>query len=577
MGGLRISRLAQVVLIVSYTIGIDVGGTNTNAALVKDHQVLETATIPTRHDELLDSTVGALNAIMACLPRDHSDQVELHLSTTLATNTIVEGKGDPTAVIVAPGPGMKIEDNEFPFSVFPIPGYVDHRGRVIAPLERDALRLALDAIKSQGFSRVAVVGKFSPRNPRQELEIEEWIEQEYPEFLPISLGHRLTGRLNLPRRITTAYLNATVTGVQSALAAAVGQVIKEFGLSGKTYLLKADGGTMSLEESLLRPVESILSGPAASAMGAISLAEVDKTNAVVLDIGGTTTDLSVLVRGKPVDEREGVEISGFKTSVPALFSRSVGLGGDSSVWRDGTRIGVGPHRAGDPVALGGSYITPTDAAVCAGGATIGDKGRAMEAMAALGKEWGVSPLELARRIIEAFCAQAVAAIEEAYGYLASLPVYTVAGILQHEDPRPEKVIGMGGPAAFFVPLIAKRLGVSYEVTPYHESANAVGAAAACPTALVTLRADTALGEVVVPELDYVSGISHPVLFDLKMARETVVDKAVDHAVRLHIPATRDDVEILEEESYNLVRDFHTVGRIISLKAQISPRVEKVHH
>jgi len=559
----------------SYLIGIDVGGTNTNAVLLEDSRVLETAVVPTRHDDLLASTVGALNAIVSHLPRDRFSEAELHLSTTLATNAIVEGKGDPAAVIVSLGPGLKIEDMEFPFPVFPIPGYIDHRGREVAPVDFDSLRSVLKEIKSLGVTRIAVAGKFSPRNPSQELAIEEFVQTEYPEFVPITLGHRLTGRLNLPRRITTAYLNAKVTGVQLAFASAVKQLIQELGLHSRVFVLKADGGTMDLHESLVRPVETILSGPAASTMGAIALASLTEGNSVVVDIGGTTTDISVLVDGRPVYEKDGAGIAGFKTIVPALYSRSFGLGGDSRVWMDGTEIRIGPHRAGPPAALGGTNVTPTDAAVFLGGAAIGDKDLSIKAITKLSEEWGFTPLELANKIVEAFCEQAAKSIETVYNYLTQLPAYTVEEILRQEDLRPKKIIGMGGPARFFIPLIARRLGVDYEITPYCECANAVGAAAACPTASVTLRADTALGKVVVPELDYVSDISHPLLFDLNRAREIAIDKVVDLAGRRQILARKEDVEIVEEEIYNVVRDFHTVGRIISLKAQISPRTRKI--
>ena len=124
-------------------------------------------------------------------------------------------------------------------------------------------------------------------------------------------------------------------------------------------------------------------------------------------------------------------------------------------------------------------------------------------------------------------------------------------------------------------MIAKRWS-RHEVTAYHGSANAVGAAAARPTASSRFER-YCFGEIVVPELDYMDRIARPLFFDIKRAREIVVEKAVDYAARLRIPAQREDVEIVEEESYNVVRSFHTAGRIISMKAQVSPGVHKMHH
>lgn len=652
-------------------VGIDVGGTNTDAALVSEGRILATAKVPTRHDRLLESTTLAFEKLLDTYDGPAlSGGIELHLSTTLSTNAIIEGQGDPTAVLATPGPGMNVRELGFGFPINVLSGSVDHRGREVATINREEVMDAVSQAEDAGATALAVVGKFSHRNPSHELEIEKLILERASEESPsqlghITLGHRLSGRPNFPRRMATAYLNASIARRQALFV----DMVREFLVQGKNvrrvFLLKADGGTMKLEDSLIRPVETILSGPAASIMGAEALSAYPDSNTVIVDIGGTTTDISVQVKGDTVFQRQGAEISGHKTLVPALFSRSIGLGGDSEVRvirhsgadevtdaipdkvnaalreadaphhtmnltarkedafpdeansaarkagasgqatgpappahatgearreispvAQDTNIGrpradalgieleIGPRRAGTPAAFGGDCVTPTDAAVALGLAKTGSYELATKALTDFANPYGLGPRELARKILDTFTRQLVSAIKETYAYLESQPVYTVSEMLAPPDIRPEALIGLGAPAGVFIPRAAERLELKYQVLPYHESANAIGAAASRPTAAITLHADTALGVMTVPEADYVGRIDRPVLFGIKQARSEAMAWATEFGKRLGLDGA-DSIQIVEEESFNMVRGFHTVGHVFMIRAQVRPGVTRI--
>jgi N-methylhydantoinase A/oxoprolinase/acetone carboxylase beta subunit len=563
---------------VSYVVGIDVGGTNTYGVLLKNNTVLTTAQAATEHEDLHRGTTQVLAAILEAMPKSAVEEVELHLSTTLTTNAIVEGKGLPTAAIVIPGPGLRCEDLGLKFKLFPVKGYIDHRGREQAELDYGELREILNRIKESGYRAVAAVGKFSPRNLQHELEIEKLVAAEFPELLPVTLGHRLSGRLNFPRRITTAVLNASIAQIQAVFIRMVQEVKDRYRLD-RVYLLKADGGSVDLEASLHRPIETILSGPAASLMGALALsrarAREEIENAVVVDIGGTTTEISLFYRGEPLAERDGAVIAGHATLVPALFSRSIGLGGDSAVDYDGREITIGPRREGPAAALGGPRLTPTDAVVALGAANICEKERAWRALEEVGAPFGIDPLALAERIVAAFAQKAAAAIDDIYAALNRRPVYTVSQVLAAEHLEPDLIIGMGGPAGFFIPKIAQQLKLPSRILPHHEAANAIGAAASRPTVSVTLRADTALGQLVIPELDYTAAIPRPFFFDLAAARREAIAGAISYAQRMGTEVTPEEIEITGEEVFNMVRGFRTIGKQYTLTAQVKPKVRRV--
>ncbi|MEJ2024199.1 MAG: hydantoinase/oxoprolinase family protein, partial [Deltaproteobacteria bacterium] len=220
-----------------------------------------------------------------------------------------------------------------------------------------------EAIHEKGITVAGIVGKFSVRNPAHELQIADWIKKE---FSYVALGHHVSGDLNFPRRIATTYLNAALHRVHESFMRALNGILYGESRRAPRYLLKPDGGTIDLESTVYSPSATAQSGPAASVMGALALDGCGGT-ALVLDVGGTTTDMSVVLQGVPLLEPRGIRIGQFQTLVRSLLTHSVGIGGDSAVrlGADGS-LQVGPHRQGPPMAFGGRVPTPTDAMIALG-------------------------------------------------------------------------------------------------------------------------------------------------------------------------------------------------------------------
>lgn len=554
-----------------YIVGIDVGGTNTDAALLKGSEVVAMAKVPTNHDDLFLSTKKALQEVLEYY--QEQEPIHLHLSTTLSTNIIVEGKGVPTEVVAVPGPGANLASHAFPFPVHEVDGYIDHRGREVSPLDVEqvaTLRECIDPSVALG-----VAGKFSQRNPSQEQKLGQILAEGRGGT--ISYGHRLSGQANFPRRIVTTYLNASVAQHQEEFTIMWEELQSKLGIPlAEILILKADGGTMTLSDSRERPVETILSGPAASIMGVQALTTCEQPNFVIVDIGGTTTDLAVVVEGQVLFERQGATILGYKTLVPALLTRSIGLGGDSELhFQEGAeRVKVGPRRAGLPVCRGGNKLTPTDAVVALGFTSFGDRQRAIGAWEKWASELGLAWEKLAKLVVEAFTRQLSDAIEALYGELENVPLYTISEVINPPQIRPEAVVGLGAPAEVFVPLLAEHLKLPHEIVPFSAGANAIGAGAAQPTIGLTLHGDTELGTVTIPEMGCQKLLSRPLFFTAEKARELATKKTQEHA-RAHGYDPSGEVYVVEEEQFNLVRGFHTVGQVFTVRTQLRPKVRKI--
>ncbi len=322
-------------------LGIDTGGTYTDAVLA-DYDtgriISGIKSQTTRHD-LSVGIKKAIGGVFADTSHDVSplDVNLVALSTTLATNSIVEGHGSPICLILVGYDkhfvGKRGFDGEFVTrNAVYVDGGHDTLGNERQPLNEAQIESAVAKYKEE-VEAFAVSGFFSVLNPSHELRVVEIVKEMTKKadgtHLPITCGHELTTRLDSVRRATTVALNATLIPLLRELMLNVSRTLKETGIDAPLMVVKGDGSLVGANWALLRPVETILSGPAASVVGAYRLAR--KGDVWVADMGGTTTDIASLRNGRPQISPEGASVGKFRTMVEAIDVHTVGLGGDSHV------------------------------------------------------------------------------------------------------------------------------------------------------------------------------------------------------------------------------------------------------
>lgn len=330
-------------------LGVDTGGTYTDAVLIRgEDEVIATAkSLTTRHD-LAEGVGKAVQAVLA-QSGVTPDQIALSsLSTTLATNALVEGQGARVCLVFI-GFGAKdiarqgLDEALRGDPVISVTGGHTHAGTESAPFDAAALRHALAGL-DDGVSGFAIASQFATRNPAHEIAARDIIRAE--TGAPVTCSHELSVKLGGPKRAMTAVLNARLIGMIDHLIGATESYLKTIGITAPMMVVRGDGALISAEMARERPIETILSGPAASIVGARWLTQ--ETDALVSDIGGTTTDVAVLRDGRPMIDPQGAQVGGFRTMVEAVAMRTTGLGGDSEVHleRDGLSGGLtlGPRR-----------------------------------------------------------------------------------------------------------------------------------------------------------------------------------------------------------------------------------------
>jgi N-methylhydantoinase A/oxoprolinase/acetone carboxylase beta subunit len=311
----------------SVGLGIDVGGTFSDSVLIdlSTGKVLSKAKSPTTHADLvkgIESSVGLLNTKLF----SHIHLVSL--STTLATNALVEGRKSQIAAILA-GYKTSLCPQEFMEDSHLVRGGHTAEGDEMAPLDLDEVRRIIESTRDT-VEAYAISSYFSTRNPSHELAIRGLVQRLAPQ-IPTTCGHELSHKLNARLRATTTILNAHLIPIIRDLLHSVRKVLDGFSIQAPLMVVKGDGSLFREEVCLSRPVETILSGPAASVVGASSLLGHLKDEAVVIDIGGTTSDVAILQGGYPKLNRNGVAVGPWQTHVTAVDVRTVGLGGDSHV------------------------------------------------------------------------------------------------------------------------------------------------------------------------------------------------------------------------------------------------------
>ena len=547
-------------------IGLDVGGTHTDAVLLDKTGLKRNVKVPTDPLNLFHTVLSGLDLLLEGI-----DPVKIRrivLSTTLTTNAIVQRKTEPVGIIVSSGPGIDPRLFGRGKYYFPVAGSIDHRGRERSPINPDEILAVSQSLRQLGVKHVGVIGKFSPRNPFHELMIKELIDKDFDK---VFVGHQVSGNLNFPRRIATILLNTSVYSIHRSFFNAVKGSLEQKGLQAPIQILKADGGTMGLEASMDFPGQTILSGPAASVMGAVAHAPASE-DVLVLDIGGTTTDIAILVDRVPLLEPVGIGRGRYQSLIRSLKTHSRGIGGDSHVRVKDGAIKIGPHRSGPALAFGGPEPTPTDAMVVLGIMAAGNRQKAMAGMADIARQLGTTPVQAADTIFKTCCAMIVKAANKMVAQINSKPVYTVHEFLEGYQIEPRKILLLGGPARFFAPEIERQSGIETRSVPASSVANAIGAALARTTCEVSLSADTEQKIASAPEEDFSAPIPRGYTEDDVI--ETAYTLLHSKAIRAGSQPEDLEIEVIEFQKFNIVRKFSTQGKIYRAKLQVKPGLIK---
>jgi N-methylhydantoinase A/oxoprolinase/acetone carboxylase beta subunit len=320
-------------------LGIDAGGTYTDCVLydLGTNRVLAKAKALTTHHDLM---IGINEGLDRLSIPDPSRIRVAALSTTLATNSIVEGKGGrPGAIIMCSAVGAAPEFGWQPLRA--VKGAMAITGVELEPPDRDEIARVADELLAAGVDAFAVSGYASVSNPDHELIVKQIIRER--SDLPIICGHELSSRLNYVSRANTAILNARLLPVVARLIESVEASLRSRGIGALLMVVKGDGSLISREVALERPIETILSGPAASVAGAKHLTGLQ--DAVILDMGGTTTDTALVEDGLVAVSPDGARVGGWLTSVEAADISTIGLGGDSYLsFTEDRKLLIGPRR-----------------------------------------------------------------------------------------------------------------------------------------------------------------------------------------------------------------------------------------
>jgi N-methylhydantoinase A/oxoprolinase/acetone carboxylase beta subunit len=443
----------------TFRLGIDVGGTNTDAVILDgSDQVVAKTKSPTT----LDVTTGIVNALQTVLTASGLPPASIRyalLGTTHCTNAVVTRRGLSTVGVIRLGAPATLAVE--PLVTWPsdlrqlvcsqafiLRGGHEYNGEPLATLDLTGTREAARQMKGR-VQAVAITGVFSPVNSEHELRTRDLLREELGDDTPISLSSEI-GSVSLLERENATVLNAALIAVARTAIEGFAHAIQQLQIPATLFLGQNDGSLMSVDYALRYPIFTIASGPANSIRGAAYLSRL--RDAIVIDIGGTTTDIGILQKGFPRESALAVEIGGVRTNFRMPDLVSIGLGGGSRVHQEGA-VRVGPDSVGyrlteEARVFGGQQLTATDLVVAAGRAQLGDAGRVQSL-----------PVSL---------------MEEGLAFISRSLEDSIDRVKLSADPVP--VVAVGGGSILFPEQLR---GVSEIIRPPHfEVANALGVAIA---------------------------------------------------------------------------------------------------
>jgi N-methylhydantoinase A/oxoprolinase/acetone carboxylase beta subunit len=363
-------------------IGIDVGGTNTDAVLIENNAVLGTVKTPTT-DDVTNGIKSALRDLVAKVGGAAGPVEAVMIGTTHFTNAVVQRRDLTPVAAVRIGlpasaslpPFVDWPDNLAGIArgdVFMVQGGHEYDGRPLVPFDRAEMRRVADAIRNSGVTSVAVCAVFSPLTSECEETAAETLRSLCPD-VRITMSHEL-GRIGLLERENATLLNACLIDLACRTTQAFKDALRESEISAPLYLTQNDGTVARSDHSETFPVYSIASGPTNSMRGAAFLSQLD--HAMVVDVGGTTTDVGCLKGGFPRQANNIVEIGGVRTLFRMPDLLSIALGGGTII--DEERLTIGPHSVGHRIieesrVFGGAQLTATDIGVASGLVDLGDR------------------------------------------------------------------------------------------------------------------------------------------------------------------------------------------------------------
>jgi len=366
----------------SYRLGIDVGGTNTDAVVLSPAAEVVAKVKRAVTDDVVTSIRTAVNDVLAASGVRADQITHAMLGTTQVTNAIIERRrlnrvglvriGAPATLAIPPLTSWPVDlRRAVEHEAKIVRGGYEFDGRTIAALDLDAVRAFVERVRPH-ISALAVSSVFSPVNGDHELRVRELVNTRWPD-LPVSLSHEI-GSIGLLERENATVLNAAVTDVARRAAGAFRDAVEQAGIRAELFLTQNDGTLMTLEYALRYPILTVACGPTNSMRGAAYLSGVDE--AVVIDVGGTSTDIGVIRNGFPRESAMAVEVGGVRTNFRMPDLISLGLGGGSLVQAEAGGVRVGPRSLGyrlieEGLSFGGSTLTFTDVAVACGAARIG--------------------------------------------------------------------------------------------------------------------------------------------------------------------------------------------------------------
>lgn len=437
----------------AYVVGIDTGGTYTDAVMLDTEIqgpecIKRKAKAITTHEKL---EIGIRNSLESLfLTKEEIQKIEkVVLSTTLATNATVEGKMGRIGLVVIGGtPAGKLATE----NVVTVEGKVNIKGRIIHDVDKEEVKRAVEALASKVDS-FAVSGQASVRNPILEQRVKAVIQSMCD--LPVVCGHELVSELGYLERTNTAVVNAGLLPIIDEFVKAIQKILDEMQIQAPVFVVKGDGTITKIESIKSTPIDTVLSGPAASIIGAINLTGVK--NAVVADMGGTTTDIGVVKEKRVELSPDGALVGNWKIKIKSAKLYTYGLGGDSAIKVENDEMKVGPERVVPSSRGDVRNVTPTDILHYTGEFVQWDRKKAEDAIIEQAKEASITPDEY---------------VEMARNKIAAKIYDNLKRYRKIKFP----ICAIGAPAESWYRIAQKKYDFELLVPKHYEVANAVGAA-----------------------------------------------------------------------------------------------------